>query len=519
LRSDLRLLRFLLCGIAITSALLLLARGFIGPFRLVRNPINVECALAVSLLIFLLTRHPHPALTLGLQPNEEVLPARSSAYAGWPIVVVLAAVGTAYWPILSMPLITDDYIHMRQIASGEAPSPLSCLTHSCGGVQFFRPLGFAIYWLEWDLWGAAAAPRHALDLILHAISSLLFLLLVRRLGIPPPLDLLAALLFAWHGIRPETIAWPAARFDTLALLFSLVAALAVLWGGRTGLIVSMLATAAACLSKESAFVLPLLVAALPGRARRSSAASFAVAGGIFVWRWWALKGIGGYTGLNTGAPAVLEFHAVTFVKTFLARIWGILWFPVNWSTPLEWWMAMGLTAGIAASLALLKARPQRRRFAVCLGCVAIACVPVHQMLLIGPSLEQSRYLTYASAPFIFALALAFSALPVRAGAAAMALLVGFQVAALCHNLKIWRSVASARYEMCRSVASRANSTPGPIAITGLPLIVDGVYWSNGFEDCLWLEFHVPPGKVRLNGPAADAALTLRWDPATRSLRE
>ena len=341
LRSELRLLRFLLCGITISSALLLLARGFLGPFRLVRNPINAECALAVSLLLVLLTR------------RGPARPAQLSSYARWPIVVVLAAVGTAYWPILSMPLITDDYIHIHQISSGEAPSPLGCLTRSCPGMQFFRPLGLTTYWLEWDLWGSAAAPRHALDLILHAVSSLSFLLLLRLLRIPPPFDLLAALLFAWHGIRPETVAWPAARFDTLALLFSLIAALAVMREARTGLIVCVLATTAACLSKESAFVLPFLLAALPDRARRSLAASFAVAGGIFVWRWWVL-----------------------------ARIWGILWFPVNWSTPLEWWMMLTLAAGIAGSLALLKSRPDRRRFALGLACVAIACVPVHHMLLI-----------------------------------------------------------------------------------------------------------------------------------------
>jgi len=506
LRSEWRLLRLVLCGIAITSALLLLARGFIGPFRGVHNPINAECALAVSLLLRLLTR------------REDAPSPGPFSYARWPAIAVLVSVLIAYWPILSMPLITDDYIHIRQIASG-ASSPLGYLTHFGGGPQFYRPLGLSIYWMEWKLWGSAAAPRHALDLMLQAASSLLFLLLMRRLGVRPPLDLLAALLFAWHGIRPETVAWPSGRFDALALLFSMVAALAVLRGGRIGLIVSMLATAAACLSKESAFVLPLLLAALPRRARPAVAASFAVAGGIFVWRWWVLKGIGGYSSLNAGAPAVLEFHAVTLVKMFLARIWGVLWFPINWSTPLEWWMMLALAAGIAGSLALLKAHPDRGRFALSLACVAIACVPVHHMLLIGPSLERSRYLTYAAVPFIFALALTYSALPVRIGVAAMALLVGFQAAALWHNLKIWRSVASARYEACRSVAVMARKTPGPIAIAGLPLMIDGVYWSNGFEDCLWLEFDIPPGKVLVNSPAPGAAVKLRWDPEERSLRE
>ena len=169
LLSQWRRLRCVLGGIAIASALLLLARGLIGPFRWVRNPINAECALAVSLLLFLLMRR---------EPGQPTQP-RVASYARWPVVVVLVSVGIAYWPILSMPLVTDDYIHIRQIASGEAPSPLGCFTQSCGGPQFFRPLGFSIYWMEWDLWGRAPAPRHALDLMLHAASSLLFLLLMR----------------------------------------------------------------------------------------------------------------------------------------------------------------------------------------------------------------------------------------------------------------------------------------------------------------------------------------------------
>jgi hypothetical protein len=406
-----------------------------------------------------------------------------------------------------MPLVTDDYIHIRQIASGEAPSPLGCFTQSCGGPQFFRPLGFSIYWMEWDLWGRAPAPRHALDLMLHAASSLLFLLLMRRLGVAPPFDLLAALLFAWHGIRHAGSAVFAGRG------IGRIAA-GPQWAGRFH------ARHRGRLPEQGICFRAALAARGPTWSRQTCAGSeLRRRWRNFFWRWWVLKGIGGYSSLNGEAPSVLEFHGVTLVKTFLARIWGVLWFPVNWSTPFEWWMALGLVAGIAGSLALLKAHPDRGRFALSLACVAIACVPVHHMLLIGPSLERSRYLTYAAAPFIFALALAYSALPVRIGVAAMALLVAFQAAALLHNLKIWRSVASARYEVCRSVAATARNTPGPIAIAGFPLMIDGVYWSNGFEDCLWLEFDIPPGKVLVNSSAPGAAVTLRWDPVERLLRE
>ncbi len=477
-------------GVAGASALLLIARGLIGPFWGMQSPIIAECVLAISVICALLAgdRRGRPVQALG--------------HARWaPAVLVLVAAIVAFLPILSMPLITDDYIHLRQIASGEAPTPLGCLTRSCGGPQFFRPLGFATYWGEWELWDTAAMPRHAFDLILHAVCSLLFLLLVQRLGVAPPFDWLIGLLFAWNGIRAEAVAWPAARFDTLVLLFALAAALCVLRGGRAGLIGSVLATAAACLCKESAYVLPVLLALLLGRAaltragRVLIASNAAVATAIFAWRWVVLKGIGGYLQTDGATPTVFQFNPMVMVRTFLVRIWGILWFPVNWSRPLEWWMILGLIAGVIASCLLLRSRPDRKRVLLCLAAVAVACAPTHHMLLIGPSLERSRYLDLATPAFTLLLLFACLALPKRAGIAALALMVTFQLAALEHNLRIWSDVSKARYELCRDLARRAGKTEGPIAIGNAPLTVDGVYWRNGIEDCLRLEFGIPMGKV------------------------
>ncbi|MGI8743697.1 MAG: hypothetical protein ACR2NN_14205 [Bryobacteraceae bacterium] len=510
-------LLLLLTGLACASAALLLARGVFGPFDLiwpVHNPLNLECALALAILLSLLARSVRAHAPLYARPFA----------AGAPVVVaVITAV--AYLPILSMPLVTDDYIHLRQISSGQAPTPIECLTHSCGGPRFFRPLGFATYWAEQKLWNTAALPRHAFDLALHVASSVLFLMLVRRLGMPPPLDWLAGLLFALNGLFPEAVAWTAARFDMLALLFSLIAALAVARGtGVYALAVSLAATMCACLSKESGFVLPVLLVLLLGRRVRTrdgkvlAISNFTLAAAIFTWRWLVLKGIGGYQEA-TGAPTVFEFDGIKLAKTFLARIWGVLWIPVNWSRPLEFWMMLGLAAGLLGSLAMLKARPDRRPLLLTMVGVVVACIPTHHMLLIGPSLERSRYLTYALPAFVLLIVNACRALPRWMGPAALCLLAAFHLAALQHNLRIWRSVASARYELCRGVAAVARTTGGTVSIEGLPLTLDGVYWSNGLEDCLALEFGVPMGKVWVNSPdPAGASLRLHWDASERALR-
>jgi hypothetical protein len=480
-------IRRLLFATAAVSGVLLLLRGVVGPFGPVNNPLNLESALALSVLLMLLTS----------RGTAEQAVQRNRRWS-WAIVGIVAVV--AYIPILSMPLVTDDYIHLHQISTGTAPTVLECLTRSCGGPQFFRPAGFATYWAEWKLSRTAAMPRHAFDLLLHAACSLLFLALLRRLATPPPFDWLGGLLFAMNGLGPESVAWPAARFDTLAVLFSLVAAIAVLRATRLAAATSLAATATACLSKESAYVLPVLLALLLGRSlwtragRLLAAGNFAVAGAIFAWRWWALKGIGGYVE-QSGAPTVMQWDALKLMKTFLWRIWGVLWFPVNWSPPLEVWLMLGLAVGIAGSLTLFRARPDRTRLRLCALGVAVACIPVHHMLLIGPSLERSRYLTYATPAFVLLLVTACRGLPRWSGTAALSLIVAFQGAAQTHNLIIWRSVATARYDLCRSMAERARTTPGVLTIHDVPLVVSGVYWRNGLEECMALEFGIPLGKV------------------------
>lgn len=321
---------------------------------------------------------------------------------------------------------------------------------------------------------------------------------------PPPFDWLGALLFAWNGIRPEAVAWPADRFDTLVLAFSFSAALALLRGGALGLVLSLVATMAACLSKESAYVLPLLLALLLGKRALTRAgriligSNLAMAAAVFAWRWWALKGIGGYVGQDGTTPTVFQFHAVTLAKTFLARIWGILAFPINWSRPLEWWMMVAFGAGLIASLLLFGSRSGRQRVLLCLIGVVVACLPTHHMLLIDSSLERSRYLNLATPAFGLLLVFACLALPRPIGILVLSLLVVFHLAALEHNLRIWKSISTARYQLCSDLAARARNASGPLAINDVPLVVDGVYWRNGIEDCLWLEFGVPMGKVLVN---------------------
>jgi hypothetical protein len=83
--------------------------------------------------------------------------------------------------------------------------------------------------------------------------------------------LTAGLAFAWFPPSAEAVAWIAARFDGMALLWMLVAACAFMasrhWRDRYAL-ASLAATVLAFMSKESAAIGPALIVALAW-ARRS----------------------------------------------------------------------------------------------------------------------------------------------------------------------------------------------------------------------------------------------------------
>jgi hypothetical protein len=106
----------------------------------------------------------------------------------------------------------------------------------------------------------------------------------------------------------------------------------------------------------------------------------------------------------------------------------------------------------------------------------ICALPVHQFLSIGPDLEKSRVLYFASVGF----AMLFGAMAEtrRVWPAAAAVLI-FQAAALEHNLAIWRRVGELADTTCRAGAK----LEGPVI--GLPNVLDGIYFLHtGYPECV-----------------------------------
>jgi len=76
--------------------------------------------------------------------------------------------------------------------------------------------------LDHGLFGMDPAGYHLMNVIFHSLSCCLVFLLICRLGSSLPLAFFMAILFAWHPLRVESVAWAAERKDVLSTLFWLL---------------------------------------------------------------------------------------------------------------------------------------------------------------------------------------------------------------------------------------------------------------------------------------------------------
>jgi protein O-mannosyl-transferase len=118
--------------------------------------------------------------------------------------VVIAAATIAYFPALNGTPIWDDDAHLTRpdLRSLEG---LSRIWTAPGATQQYYPLVHTVFWGEHMLWGDAQLWYHVTNILIHCLSVLLLLQILKKLEIPGAW--LAALIFALHPIQVETVAW------------------------------------------------------------------------------------------------------------------------------------------------------------------------------------------------------------------------------------------------------------------------------------------------------------------------
>jgi len=128
----------------------------------------------------------------------------------------------------------------------------------------WRPLTIGTFALDWAIWDGQPVGFHVVNVVLHAIATVLVLLVLLEL-LPPMGAAAGALVFAVHPVHVEAVANVVGRAELLMTTFVLLACLLHLRGeaDRPGRVVAIaLLYAAATLSKETGIVLPALLLTL-----------------------------------------------------------------------------------------------------------------------------------------------------------------------------------------------------------------------------------------------------------------
>jgi hypothetical protein len=499
----------------ILTAVLITAGGFLGFYALLRPPsqhalMNAEGIIAVSFLLILYVRSREPQ-----PPPTGRVDGFDALNCPFAVALIAIVISLAFAGILRTPFLYDDYTHITDASGYTWGSIARQFGQTAGRGLFFRPAGFFLYWLNY-LWAGPDPERwHASSIALHAGCSCLTYTLSREVGLSRLASLAGALLFGLNGVSAETVAWIDARFDlmtTFLLLLSLIFICRYVATGRRSWLAGALVTGACgMLSKESGFCLPFLVASIGllrdrkdwNRIGMAASLTGALAIVLFAYRWWALRGIGGYAN-PAGDVNILRFNIVHTLNALLVRQWAIVFFPFNWSAP----ASLGIRAALAATPFLLAAcawmaRPHRRFFVGCLLFTIAAGLPVQHLLLLSPDLGGSRQLYLGSAGAALLWAAVLDTMGFAPRVAGLCLLLVLEASVLEHNLETWRETSELAHSVCTAFGQTVAGMSGTVVVSGLPASRNGaVFLHNGFPQCVEMNSEVPADRIQVrdSGP-------------------
>ena len=177
-------------------------------------------------------RRSKAPISAGATPKTGVLQRFAAGLAGRPGLVA-ATIGLVtlalFLPAVWCGFVNWDdgrYVYDNPLVLGGLSA--AAARHAFTDVVFsnWAPLTILSYQLDATLFGTGPAGFHATNVLVHAVSaSLLYLALVRMTGAAGP-SAVAALLFALHPLRVESVVWIAERKDVLSVLFLMLALLA-----------------------------------------------------------------------------------------------------------------------------------------------------------------------------------------------------------------------------------------------------------------------------------------------------
>lgn len=223
-------------------------------------------------------------------------------------VAVLILIAILYWPVMHAGFVWDDildFVDMGWLTHGDDWKHYIFKDFN-DWVNYFRPLGVALFTLQVRLFNDTPGPMHAVSLAMHLIDTLLVGLLSWRCSQVVGYDakrstwLLAAsmLIYGLHPVMIEGVVWIGCQFDlavTMFMLLGLLSSVSIQNASVRAIVVALLFFLAAC-SKEAAAPFPLM---------------------LLVFEW-ALLPRGHEAGLRSAIYALIKRNWQTFVAMFIA---------------------------------------------------------------------------------------------------------------------------------------------------------------------------------------------------------
>jgi tetratricopeptide (TPR) repeat protein len=201
------------------------------------------------------------------QTECSAVPARSGAKRTFLCLLIIAgATAAAFLPALGNGFTNwddDAYITGNQDIQEFTAGNIKKI-FSSSYVGNYQPITMLTYMVEHFLFGLNPSGYHGTSVLLHCVNGLLVFALVFGFSGSRAAGLIAALLFAVHPLRVESVAWVAERKDVLSTLFYLLSLLSYLryikkGGARKNLRASMAAMVLSLLSKPMAVSLPFVL--------------------------------------------------------------------------------------------------------------------------------------------------------------------------------------------------------------------------------------------------------------------
>ncbi|MGA2507112.1 MAG: tetratricopeptide repeat protein [Chitinispirillaceae bacterium] len=132
---------------------------------------------------------------------------------------------SAYQPVWNGTPIWDDELNMTSPGL-RSLGGLAQIWTRFGATQQYYPLVHSVWWAAYHVWGDSPSGYHLLNILLHVLSALLLVRILRKLGVRGAW--LAGGIFALHPVMVESVAWITELKNTLSGIFFLGAALAYL---------------------------------------------------------------------------------------------------------------------------------------------------------------------------------------------------------------------------------------------------------------------------------------------------